>query len=265
MFYCMRKKITHLMLGGTALLLIGVAVFNLYFTAPKAQAASTVEWGLSFQTKNAPPIANVTAEELRAYDAFYCGDAGKKVLYLTFDAGYENGNLSAMLDALQKHHAPAAFFVVGHFIETEPELLKRMVDEGHTVGNHTYHHMNMANVDAEKFKEELQSLETLFESVAGRPIDKVYRPPEGKFTFENLKLAQSLGYRTIFWSLAYVDWKPDAQPTPEQAYAKLLPRAHSGAIVLLHSTSATNAAILDDLLTKWETAGYTFEKLETIC
>ncbi|MEG0167625.1 MAG: polysaccharide deacetylase family protein [Ruthenibacterium sp.] len=233
--------------------------------SPKARMASAVEWGLSFQTKNAPPIANVTAEELRPYDAFYCGDSGKKVLYLTFDAGYENGNMPAILDALKKHNAPAAFFVVGHFVETEPDLIHRMVAEGHTVGNHTYHHSNMANADAETFTQELQSLETLFAQVAGRPIDKVYRPPEGKFTTQNLKLAQSLGYRTIFWSLAYVDWKPDAQPTQEQAYAKLLPRAHSGAIVLLHSTSATNAAILDDLLTKWEAEGYTFEPLATLC
>ena len=264
MFYCLHQKITHRVILCVILTIIGAAMAGAYWIVPRAQIVSTVEWGLSFKDKNAPPVANIAAEKLRPYDAFYCGDGSRKVLYLTFDAGYENGNMPAILDALKKHHAPAAFFVVGHFVETEPNLIHRMVAEGHTVGNHTYHHPNMANADAAKFTQELQSLETLFATVAGRPIDKFYRPPEGKFTLENLQQAQAMGYRTIFWSLAYVDWKPDAQPTQEEAYAKLLPRVHDGAIVLLHSTSATNAAILDDLLTRWEEMGYTFATLASL-
>lgn len=228
---------------------------------PEAIAVASYEWGLSFQTDNEPPIPNLSAEALRPYDAFYCGDAGQKRLYLTFDAGYENGNTAPILDALKKHGAPGTFFVVGSYIRENPELIRRMVDEGHAVGNHTFHHPDMSQKDEASFKQELNDLAALFEETTGAPMPRLYRPPEGKFSDENLAWAKELGYKTIFWSLAYVDWKQDAQPTREAAFDKLMPRTHDGAIVLLHSTSATNAAILDELLTRWEEQGYTFGTL----
>ena len=137
-----------------------------------------------------------------------------------------------------------------------------MVEEGHIVGNHTYHHPDMSAIsDKASFQKELGSLAALYQEITGQELSHFYRPPQGKYSEQNLKLAQELGYQTVFWSLAYVDWYADNQPTAEQAYAKLLPRIHNGAIVLLHSTSSTNAAILDDLLTKWEEMGYRFAPL----
>lgn len=227
--------------------------------------ASAADWGLSFQTEGQAPIGNATAEDLAQYGAYYLGDTSEKVIYLTFDCGYENGYTEAILDALKKHNAPAAFFVVGNMVETAPEIIKRMAAEGHIVGNHTYHHPDMSAIsDQAAFQEELESLEELYRQTTGQELSKFYRPPQGKYSVENLKQAQALGYTTVFWSLAYVDWYVDDQPTAEAAYEKLLPRIHDGAIVLLHSTSATNAAILDELLTKWEDMGYRFASLEEL-
>ena len=226
---------------------------------------STTDWGLSFQTEGAAPIGNATVEDLAKYDAYYLGDTSKKVIYLTFDCGYENGYTEQILDALKKHNAPATFFVVGNMIESAPDIVRRMAAEGHIVGNHTYHHPNMSAIsDQAAFQKELDSLAALYKETVGQDLPMYYRPPQGKYSTENLKQAQALGYKTVFWSLAYVDWYVDKQPTAEQAYAKLLPRIHDGAIVLLHSTSKTNAEILDDLLTKWEEMGYSFASLEDL-
>lgn len=222
----------------------------------------TENWGLGFGEEGTAPTGTATAEELRKYDAWYIGDASKKKIYLTFDCGYENGNTEKILDALKKHHAPAAFFVVGNFLETAPEIVKRMEADGHIVGNHTYHHPDMSNISSlESFQKEIEDNANLYQSITGKEMPKFYRPPQGKYNTQNLEYAKQLGYRTFFWSLAYVDWYEKNQPTAEEAYAKLLPRIHSGAIVLLHATSKTNADILDDLLTKWETMGYTFGSL----
>ena len=228
-------------------------------------AIETGSWGLSFHEEGEPPIGNADAASLRRYDAVYLGDTNDKVLYLTFDAGYENGCTAQILDTLKAHNAKAAFFVVGNYLETAPELVQRMADEGHLVGNHTWHHYDMSRIaDEATFTDELTSVAEKYRELTGQAMKKYYRPPQGVYSEENLRMAQALGYRTVFWSLAYVDWLQDDQPTAEEAFSKLLPRTHPGAIVLLHSTSATNAAILDDLLTRWEEAGYRFGSLEEI-
>lgn len=260
--------------AGIALLVLGVTVVGMLCakehqmeaTVPAAGEAtvpaSVDNWGLSFQTEGEAPVGNASVADLAQYDASYLGDTSKKVIYLTFDCGYENGYTEKILDALKKHQAPAAFFVVGNMIETAPDIICRMVEEGHIVGNHTYHHPDMSAISEQAaFQKELDDLAALFQETTGQELPKFYRPPQGKYSEENLKQAQALGYKTILWSLAYVDWYVDDQPTAEQAYAKLLPRIHDGAIVLLHSTSKTNADILDDLLTKWEDMGYTFASL----
>ena len=219
-------------------------------------------WGLSFQEEGKPPVANASADYLKQFDAYYAQDTDDKVIYLTFDAGYENGNTPAILDALKKHSAPAAFFLVGNYLETSPELVKRMVAEGHTVGNHTYHHPDMSKISTpETFSKELTDLEDLFLQITGQPMEKYYRPPQGKYSEANLQMAKDLGYHTFFWSLAYVDWYEDRQPGHEEALNKLTSRIHPGAVVLLHSTSKTNGEILDELLTRWEEMGYRFGRL----
>ena len=229
------------------------------------QALETGSWGLSFRTEGAPPVGNASTAQLEQYDAVYVGDTSKKVIYLTFDAGYENGCTEKILDALKKHNVKAAFFLVGNYIEQNADLVRRMVEEGHIVGNHTMHHPDMSKIsDKAAFQKELSDLEALYKEVTGQEMAKFYRPPQGNYSEENLKMAKELGYKTVFWSLAYVDWNNDSQPTAEQAYSKLLPRIHNGAVVLLHSTSKTNAEILDDLLTKWEDMGYTFGTVEEL-
>ena len=227
-------------------------------------SSQITNWGLSFGAEGAPPVGNATADYLDKYDSLYYVNqkTEEKKLYLTFDAGFENGNTGAILDALQKHGAKAAFFLVGNYFETQPELVRRMVAEGHTVGNHTYSHPDMSKIsDKTSFQNELLKNEKLYEEITGKQMGKLYRPPQGKYCESNLKMAQELGYKTIFWSLAYVDWYENDQPTKEEAFGKLLPRAHAGAVVLLHSTSKTNGEILDELLTKWEEAGFTFGDL----
>ncbi len=227
--------------------------------------SSEGNWGLSFQEEGQPPVANASAEELKKYNAYYADVTGEKVLYLTFDAGFENGNTPAILDALKKHSAPAAFFVVGTYVTSNQELIQRMLAEGHTVGNHTYHHPDMSQIASkEAFQKELQDVEKVYKETTGQDMVKFYRPPQGKYSVSNLQMAKELGYQTFFWSLAYVDWYENDQPTKEEAFEKLLGRIHPGAIVLLHSTSKTNAGILDELLTKWEEMGYTFRSLDQI-
>lgn len=263
----MTKQIRRLTVGAFAVLLAGLAVWRGLGRAAAASAAvpASDNWGLSYPAEGEAPVGNATAQELAQYGACYLGDTEKKVIYLTFDCGYENGYTGQILDALKKHNAPAAFFVVGHMVESAPDLVRRMVEEGHVVGNHTFHHPDMSAIsDQAAFAAELSQLEELFFQTTGQTMPRFYRPPQGKYSAENLKQAQALGYRTVLWSLAYVDWYVDDQPTAEQAYAKLLPRIHDGAIVLLHSTSRTNAQILDELLTRWEEMGYTFASLHDL-
>ena len=249
------------------LLLAGLFVPNDAAPASDTAAipASVGNWGLSFPTEGESPVGNASTEDLAQYNACFLGDTGRKVIYLTFDCGYENGYTEPILDALKKHNAPAAFFIVGTMLETAPHIVRRMAEEGHIVGNHTASHPDMSAIaDRTAFQKELDDLRSMYQEVVGEEMPMFYRPPQGKYSESNLKQACELVYTTVFWSLAYVDWYVDDQPTAEQAYAKLLPRIHDGAIVLLHSTSATNAAILDDLLTKWEDMGYTFASLDTL-
>nr|MBQ8244408.1 delta-lactam-biosynthetic de-N-acetylase [Oscillospiraceae bacterium] len=228
-------------------------------------ALETGSWGLSFRQEGAAPLGNAGADQLRRYDAAYIGDTTRKVLYLTFDAGYENGCTEKILDTLKKHDVKAAFFLVGNYIEKNADLVRRMAEEGHIVGNHTMHHYDMSKIsEKEAFAKELQDLEALYKETTGQEMPKFYRPPQGTYSEENLKMAQELGYKTVFWSLAYVDWNNDAQPTKEEAFRKLLPRTHDGAVVLLHSTSKTNADILDELLTAWKEEGYDFASIEEL-
>ena len=255
----MRKRDLALLLGAlAAALILTVGIL-------RGGALETGSWGLSFRQEGAAPMGSAGKDALKALDAAYLGDTTEPVIYLTFDAGYENGCTEQILDILKKHEVPAAFFLVGNYIEKNADLVRRMVAEGHTVGNHTMHHPDMSKIsDPDAFQKELTELEDLFRETTGEDLPKYYRPPQGTYSEDNLKMAQSLGYKTVFWSLAYVDWNNDAQPTKEEAFSKLIPRIHNGAVVLLHSTSRTNAEILDALLTKWKEMGYSFGTMEEL-
>lgn len=252
----MRKRDLLILLGSiAAAAAVALSVFA-------TSALSTGSWGLSFRQEGTPPVGNAGQDQLRRYDAAYLGDTSQKVIYLTFDAGYECGSTAKILDVLKQHQAPAAFFLVGSYIEKNADLVRRMAEEGHIVGNHTMHHYDMSKLsDKDAFAKELTDLETLYKEITGKDMEKYYRPPQGIYSEKNLKMAQELGYKTVFWSLAYVDWLQDDQPTRQQALKKLLPRMHPGAVLLLHSTSQTNAEILDELLTTWEAEGYRFASI----
>lgn len=221
-------------------------------------------WGLSFQNEGSTPVGNESKDKLKENEAYFVGNESEKIIYLTFDAGYENGNMEKILEALKKHNVVATFFVVGSFIENNQELLKKMEADGHIIANHSFSHPDMSSMGKEAFVEEITKLEETYKSVTGKDLVKLYRPPQGKYSIESMQYAKELGYKTIFWSLAYVDWYDDKQPTREEAIDILTRRIHPGAIVLLHSTSRTNGEILDELLTKWESMGYAFGKLTDI-
>lgn len=248
-----------------ALLFASLFVYEAMLNFSVTVSTEITNWGLSFKEKGKAPIGNATSGALKEYNAYYVGGEDEKVIYLTFDAGFENGYTESILDTLKKHDVKAAFFLVGHYLEQEPLLVKRMIEEGHIVGNHTYNHPDMSKISSkESFCKELTSLEELYKQITGQEMKKYYRPPQGKFNENNLTMANDLGYKTIFWSLAYVDWYNDKQPTKEQAFDKLIPRIHPGAVVLLHSTSKTNSEILDELLTKWTAEGYIFKTLDDL-
>lgn len=257
------KRLKKRALGVAAVLLAAALIAGLWrVTRPDRGSVAAASWGLSFPAEGECPVGNATREELAAYGAAFVGDPSEKVIYLTFDAGYENGNTEKILNVLYAHKVPAAFFVVGNFVEQNPELVRRMCAEGHTVGNHTFHHYDMSRIaDKASFEKELRDLEDAYRTATGEELPKYYRPPQGIYSEENLRMASELGYHTVFWSLAYVDWYQDNQPSSEQAFAKLMPRIHNGAVVLLHSTSSTNAAILDELLNRWTEQGYRFGTL----
>ena len=241
------------------LLARGVAALETAASPPSASE----NWGLGFSEEGKPPTGNATVEELKKYNAYFLRDTDEKILYLTFDCGYENGNTPAILEALEKHNAPAAFFVVGNFVRDNPDLIRQMTAQGHIVGNHTFSHPDMSGISSlDAFREELVKVEDLYREVTGEEMPRYYRPPRGIYSTENLSMAKELGYHTFFWSLAYVDWLQEEQPTHEEAFEKLLGRIHPGAIVLLHNTSRTNGEILDELLTRWEEMGYTFGSLK---
>ena len=266
----LRKNYIKIIAGVVAFTLLyflggGIAMLANAYEKGNIKETAAENWGLGFSVEGQPPTAKATAAELKKYDTYYIGDTKKKTIYLTFDAGYENGYTPAILDALKKHNVHAAFFLVGNYISTSPDLVKRMLEEGHIVANHTYSHPNMSNLSSkDAFCKELESLECAYEEVTGNQMVKYYRPPQGKYCVNNLKMAKEMGYKTFFWSLAYVDWYNDKQPTKAEAFKKLLGRIHPGAIVLLHSTSKTNSEILDELLTKWEEMGYSFGSLNDL-
>lgn len=220
-------------------------------------------WYFKPRTDGEQPTPNTEASFFSKYGTYYVGKPQEKVIYLTFDAGYENGYTEKLLDTLKKHNAPAAFFVVKSYIKTNPDLVKRMVDEGHLVCNHSTTHPSMANItDFEKFSKELTAVDDAYKELIGKEMPKYFRPPMGKFSELSLKYTQKLGYKTIFWSFAYVDWLNDNQPTHEYAKTKIFTRTHPGAIVLLHPNSKTNCEVLDDVITEWKKQGYTLKSLD---
>lgn len=212
-----------------------------------------------------PPPCDAPLAFIREHNGVFRREGSdEKVIYLTFDLGYENGNTELIADALDRHHAQAAFFVLSHVITENTDLIRRLAESGHLICNHTASHKNMTRADRTAFRDELQTLEQLYSETLGFRLAPFYRPPEGTFTEENLDWAAEMGYTTVFWSFAYADWDNKDQPNPDRAFKKIMDNTHPGEIILLHPTSATNAAIMDRLLTEWEKMGYRFGSLNEL-
>ena len=234
-------------------------------SAVSVHGASAYNWYCKRAKGGARPTAEADMSFISSHGGAYIGSkADEKVIYLTFDAGYENGNIARILDVLGKHGAHGAFFVLENLVLRNTELVKRMAAEGHLVCNHTARHKDMTKFTDEQFAEELKRLEDVLREKAGVECARFYRPPEGRFNERNLDAALNMGYKTVFWSLAYADWDNEKQPEPEKSKQLLLANTHNGAVILLHPTSKTNADILDALLTEWEKEGYRFGTLSEL-
>ena len=231
---------------------------------------SSISWYCTRNKDHRQPIFAAELLFVEKYNGYYIdkkhGDGDdEKVVYLTFDAGYENGNVEKILDVMREENVKGAFFILGNLITKNTELVRRMAEEGHTVCNHTNRHKDMTKVGSpDEFKAELDALESLYREHIGLEMSKYYRPPEGKFSETTMKYASDLGYKTIFWSFAYADWDNSAQPSAAAAKKKIMDNMHNGAVILLHPTSATNAAILGDIIRELKGAGYKFGTLDEL-
>lgn len=215
------------------------------------------------------PAADAELSFVQELDGFYLDPnvsetSDEKVIYLTFDAGYENGNVSKVLDVLKEENVPGSFFILEHLIQKNPELVKRMVAEGHLVANHTARHKDMSKADNSTLLKELETLEKQYYDLTGQEMPKFYRPPEGRFSRSNLECLKENGYKTIFWSFAYPDWDNQRQMPPEKATKIILENLHNGEIMLLHPTSATNASILKNVIRELKSQGYRFAKVDEL-
>ncbi len=243
------------------------SVFKNEITESIAVAANTVNsentkhgWGLK-KNKNAPPeVPKETIELLEKYGGIYKSNE-EKTLYLTFDEGYENGYTAKILDVLRENKVPAAFFVTGPYIKKEEELVKRMANEGHIVGNHTINHPSVPDVSDEKIKEELSGLSKSYYDLTGKEM-KFFRPPMGEYSERTLRITSQMGYTNVFWSFAYKDWETKNQKGTGYAYNQIMDGVHDGAILLLHAVSCDNAEILDKVLKDLKAQGYTFKSLD---
>ncbi|OGO90708.1 MAG: hypothetical protein A2Y17_03190 [Clostridiales bacterium GWF2_38_85] len=196
------------------------------------------------------------------YDVLSIGNADEKVIYLTFDAGYENGNVAKILDILKKQNVKATFFILPAIIKFNTDIVIRIHDEGHIVANHTYSHKNISSMSKGELTNELENLEDIYHDRTGNILSKYFRPPEGSFSEQSLQYLKELGYRTVFWSFAYVDWDNGNQKPLQWAYDKIMSNVHNGMVMLLHPNSTTNAAILDDVIIALKVQGYRFETLD---
>lgn len=260
---------SNFIITGCVIALVAIAVtFVALAAAPETVSVShtkdtSYSWYYKPREDGQQPVVADNAPFIDQYNVMYLGNPDDKCIFLTFDVGYENGNTEKILDVLKEKKVGAAFFVTGHYIDSNPDLIKRMCDEGHLVCNHTVNHADLSQISSqEKFLSEIQGLEEKYKACTGQEMPKYIRPPEGKYSETALSMATELGYTTVFWSFAYKDWLNDQQPDTEKAVNTILSRTHPGEIALLHSTSATNAAVLGDVIDRWAADGYTFKTLD---
>lgn len=224
-----------------------------------------IHWGFKRGSNEQQAEAGPQLDHLLAkYGGFYKGDSKKKTLYLTFDNGYENGYTEKILDVLKKEKVPATFFVTGHYLQTAPDLVKRMVKEGHIVGNHSWYHPDLTTNSDADIRQELDTVRDRTKELTGQKEMKYVRPPRGILSERTLKVAKDLGYTHVMWSLAFVDWNVNQQKGWEYSYSSIMKQVHPGAVMLLHTVSKDNADALDKVIKDLRKKGYQFKSLDDL-
>ena len=265
----MKKEVKAIILGSLLTLIISLSMFteskmssNIVTNSNNEWSNKKIEWGI--QRKNSheqPDLGAKNTDLINKYNGMALGNKDKKYIYLTFDLGYEAGYTSKILDALKQNNVKGTFFVTAHYVNTASDLVKRMIDEGHIVGNHTVNHKSMPSLSDDELTTEVMKLHQVIYEKYNYEM-KYMRPPKGEFSERTLSLCEKLGYKTVMWSFAYVDWEENKQPSEEEAMQKIIPNLHNGEIMLLHATSKTNADIMDKMIKRVQEEGYEFRSLE---
>ena len=265
----MKKEAKAIILGSLLTLIISLSMFteskmssNIVTNSNNELSNKKIEWGI--QRKNSheqPDLGAKNTDLINKYNGMALGNKDKKYIYLTFDLGYEAGYTSKILDALKQNNVKGTFFVTAHYVNTASDLVKRMIDEGHIVGNHTVNHKSMPSLSDDELTTEVMKLHQVIYKKYNYEM-KYMRPPKGEFSERTLSLCEKLGYKTVMWSFAYVDWEENKQPSEEEAMQKIIPNLHNGEIMLLHATSKTNADIMDKMIKRVQEEGYEFRSLE---
>ena len=251
------------------LLIVNITFLFAFLAQPISASFSNepIHWGFKKSQNHEPPYPGKKLDQLlKKYDGFYLGntDEKKKHIYLTFDNGYEHGHTADILNVLKEKEVPATFFVTGHYLEKNEALIKRMVNEGHIVGNHSWHHPDFTKVSDTRLKKELKLVKDKFEEITGVNGMSYLRPPRGIFSERTLALSKEEGYINVMWSLAFVDWKTDDQKGWKYAYDNIMKQIHPGAVILLHAVSKDNAEALGKAIDDLRKKGYTFKSLDDL-
>lgn len=233
-----------------------------------ALANDKFSWYCKRNTEHLQPEIDAEMRFIEEYNGYYVDKSAlnsqEKVIYLTFDAGYENGNIQKILDILKEENVCGSFFILENLLNKNPDLVMKMVENGNLVCNHTASHKDISRLSFDELKNELETMEKLFREKTGRELAKYFRPPEGRFSRESIKNISDLGYKTIFWSFAYADWDNNNQMPYDKAFDKVMSNIHNGAILLLHPTSATNVAILPKIIHQLKSEGYSFKTIDNL-
>ena len=264
-----------LVIGGTAILLFGaLLISNKNYVDKKVVATSAepsniqslsnskIGWGIKRSDNHEQPdVGTKNKEIMDKYNGIYMGNKEKKIVYLTFDLGYEAGYTSKILEILKNNNVKATFFITAHYVNTQPDLVKQMIDEGHIVGNHTVNHKSMPSCSLETINKEVMNLHSAISEKFGYEM-KFIRPPKGEYSERTVAYTNTLGYKTVMWSFAYDDWDENKQGREEYGRKKILENVHNGEIMLLHATSKDNANILDDVVKQIKQMGYEFKNID---
>ena len=264
----MNKEFKTIVLGGLLSLILTLTIFtgvnqNEILTNADVEVSNTkIGWGIKRNDNNLQPDLGSTNKSLiDKYNGIAMGNNEEKVIYLTFDLGYEAGYTSKILDTLKEKNVQGTFFITAHYLNTTADLVERMIKEGHIVGNHTVNHKSMPDLSDEEIKNELMKLNQAVYEKFGYEM-KYMRPPRGEFSERTLKITENLGFKTVMWSFAYVDWKEDSQPSYDEALDIIKSNFHNGEIMLLHATSKTNSEIMGQIIDEARKQGYEFKSLD---